>query len=198
MYKLRNQSNLILIGSAIVLFSIGICIQYLGHFEVFLDNPILDKITKYPLVHRNFLFYGLPFLSIGYVMRKTNFHTKFSKTKVLLFLVFGLVLLAIDSLINYHYLSYKVVVNMHITFLIAAPALFMTAFTFHIPSSANSKILSSYSIAIYLVHPLIIVLITTIFNQGLSPTVLTLATIIGAILISYLLIELNKKVKYLL
>lgn len=198
LYKLQKKSNTLLIFSAVVLFFIGLCIQYLGHFDVFLEQPLLDKIAKYPVVHRNFLFYGLPFLSIGYVIRKTNFHKKLSKTKVLTLLLLSLVLLAIESLINYYFLSYTIVINMHLAFLVAGPALLITAFTFNISSRMDSKILSSYSIAIYLAHPWVIFFIISTCGLKLQPTVLTFTTILISLLLSYMLITLNKKVKYLL
>lgn len=196
LHKFRNASNTLLIASAFVLFLIGIIIQYVGQFHVFAQQPILDKLINYPPLHRNFLLYAFPLLSIGYVIRRTNFHAKFNKQTVLILLFISTFLLIVDSLISYYYFTHKVLLNMNITFLLLSPALLIAAFTFKITSNLDSKLVSSYSIALYLVHPLILFLIFNVFT--LSPTSRTFATIVLSGIASYLLIQLNKKLKYIL
>ena len=147
-------------------------------------------------MHRNFLWYALPFLNIGYVIRRTNFHKKFSKQVVINLLIISFSLLIIDSLISYYYLTGDEILNMNLSFLVLGPVMLISAFTFKIKSNLNSKLLSSYSIAIYLVHPLILFLIINVVP--LSPTNLTFATIVGSVIASYILIQLNSKLKYIL
>ena len=196
LYQLRNASNTVLILIAINLYLIGILFQYLGKLHVFIDQPLLDKILNYPPMHRNFLWYALPFLNIGYVIRRTNFHKKFSKQVVINLLIISFSLLIIDSLISYYYLTGDEILNMNLSFLVLGPVMLISAFTFKIKSNLNSKLLSSYSIAIYLVHPLILFLIINVVP--LSPTNLTFATIVGSVIASYILIQLNSKLKYIL
>ncbi|WP_160130674.1 acyltransferase family protein [Kordia antarctica] len=196
LYQLRNASNTLLIISAFILFLIGIVIQYLGQLHVFSQQPILDKLINYPPLHRNFLLFALPLLSIGYVIRRTNFHTKLSKQFVKNLLIISLTLLIAENLITYYYITGEAILNTYISYVFLAPALLIAAFTFKITSNLNSKLVSSYSIAIYLVHPLIIFLIYNVVS--LSPTVRTFVTIVLSVIASYLLIQLNKKLKYIL
>lgn len=196
LHQLRNASNTVLIVSAIILYAIGITIQYLGKLHVFAEHAMLDKLMNYPPLHRNFLLYALPFLNIGYVINRTNFHTKLNKQLVSILLIASLALLVTDSLINYFFLTGKEILNMNLSFLLLGPVLLIAAFTFKITSKLNSKLLSSYSIAIYLVHPLIIFLIFNMFT--LSITAMTFTTVLLSVIASYILIQLNKKLNYIL
>ncbi|MDN3664278.1 acyltransferase family protein [Algibacter miyuki] len=196
LYFFQNLSNKTLIISAIILYTLGVSIQYLGLFHVFSNYAFLDKIMNYPPSHRNFLFYGLPFLSIGLVIKRTNFHLKIKKRHLYILLAMSFLLLVLDCLVNYYFLTHKTLVTMKLAYLLLGPVLFISAFRFKITSNINSKILSAYSIAIYLAHPLIIFLIINYFK--LSPTVLTIATSILTVIASYFLIQLNSKLKYIL
>lgn len=196
LYRLKNLSNTALLMIAFTLYIIGLCIQYFGLFHVFENIPLLDKVLNYPPSHRNFLFFTIPFLNIGYVIKRSNFHSKLTKQQVLLLLLTSSILLVIDSLINYHYLTHKVVPSMNLLLLFTAPLVLITALRFKVTSKVNSKNLSLYSIALYLVHPFIIFLIFNLIR--LDPTALTILTIVLSILASYLLIHLNTKLKYLL
>jgi hypothetical protein len=159
LYQLRNASNTLLIGSAFTLFLIGIVIQYLGQLHVFSEQTTLDKLINYPPLHRNCLLFAFTLLSIGYVIRRTNFHTKLSKQFVISLLIISLILLVAENLITYYFVTGEAILNTYISYVFLAPALLIAAFTFKVTSNLNSKLLSSYSIAIYLVHPLIIFLI---------------------------------------
>ncbi len=196
LYLLRNASDAVLLVSTFILFLIGIVIQYLGQLHVFPEQSTLDKLINYPPLHRNFLLFALPLLSIGYVIRRTNFHTKLSKQFVKRLLIISLTLLVAENLITYYFVTGEAILNTYLSYLFLAPALLIAAFTFKITSNLNSKLLSSYSIAIYLVHPFIIFLIYKTLT--LSPTVTTFVTIIVSVIASYVLIQLNKKLKYII
>ncbi|WP_299887547.1 acyltransferase [uncultured Lacinutrix sp.] len=196
LYILRNVSNTILIVSTLILFLIGITIQYLGQLHIFSQQTTLDKLINYPPLHRNFLLFALPLLSIGYVLRRTNYHTKLSKKFVINAVIISLMLLVAENLITYYYITGNLILNTYLSYIFLAPALLIAAFTFKITSNLNSKVISLYSIALYLIHPLIIFLILHFFK--LESTPLTFVTILLSGILSYLLIALNKKLKYIL
>ncbi|WP_034061031.1 acyltransferase family protein [Lacinutrix jangbogonensis] len=195
LYTFQKLSNKQLLIIALLLYLIGYTIQTLSNFEVFAKQAMLAKLINFPPLHRNFLFFALPFLSIGYVIRRSNFHLKLKKRQTIMFLVLSFVFLLAESLINY-YVNSKASLNMSISFLVFGPMLLLVSFSHKITSSLDSKLLSSYSIALYLIHPLIIVLITSFFKLEATP--LTIATIILSVIASYLLIQMNKKLKYIL
>lgn len=196
LYLLRNVSNNILIIGTFMLFLIGIIIQYVGQLHVFSQQPTVDKLINYPPLHRNFLLFALPLLSIGYVIRRTNFHRKLSKPFVISLVIISLALLVAENLITYYFVTGEAILNTYISYLFLAPALLIAAFSFKVTTKLNSKLLSSYSIALYLIHPLIIFLIVRFFKLDSTP--LTFITIILSGIASYALIQLNKKLKYIL
>lgn len=196
LYQIRNASNTVLIVSAFMFLLIGIGIQYLGQLHLFAQQTTIDKLINYPPLHRNFLLFALPLLSIGYVIRRTNFHTKLSKKSVVILLVVSFVLLVAENIIAYYFVTGKVILNTYLSYLFLAPVLLIAAFTFKSTSNINSKLLSSYSIALYLIHPLVLVLIYHFFT--LDSATLTLVTVLLSGIASYLLILLNKKLKYIL
>jgi hypothetical protein len=195
LYGIRKCSNKTLLIGAVVLYLTGYTIQTLGNLNAFSEPSIVTKLVNYSPIHRNFLFFALPFLSIGYVFRRANFHQKVTKTKVITALIASFILLIVESLISF-YMYTEATFNMSISFLLFGPALFLTAFAFSINSKLNGKTISSFSIAIYLVHPVIIVINEHLLK--LESTYLTFVTIIGTWIASYLLIQLNKKLKYIL
>ncbi|WP_162200423.1 acyltransferase family protein [Kordia jejudonensis] len=196
LYLLRDTSNTLLIITTSVLFLIGIAIQYVGELHVFSHQPTVDKLMNYPPLHRNFLLFALPLLSIGYVIKRTNIHNNLSKSFVIKLLVISLILLVAENLVTYYFITGEAILNTYVSYVFLAPALLITAFTFKSISNLNSKLLSSYSIALYLIHPLIIFLILRFFKLDSTP--LTFITIMLAGVASYLLMLLNKKVKYIL
>ena len=196
LYKVKEYSNVVLLSASIILFCIGLSIQYLGVFNMFSEQPIIDRILSYPNVHRNFLFFVFPLLSIGYIIRRTDYTSKLSATKVLLLLTFGCSIVLFEHLINYHLLGNEILLNMNMSYLFLCPAFLMVALKFKINADSDDKVLGSYAIAIYLIHPLVIFLIASFFD--LESTPLTLATILSSVLLSYVLIQLNKKLKYIL
>jgi hypothetical protein len=195
LYAIRKCSNKTLLIGAVVLYLTGYTIQTLGNLNAFSEPSIASKLVNYSPIYRNFLFFALPFLSIGYVFSRTNFHQKVTKTKVIIALIASFISLLLESLISF-YIYTEATFNMSISFLLFGPALFLTAFAFSINSKLNGKTISSFSIAIYLVHPVIIVINEHLLK--LESTYLTFVTIIGTWIASYLLIQLNKKLKYIL
>lgn len=196
LYTVKSFSNTILLFTSIGLFCIGLSIQYLGVFNVFSELPLLDKILSYPNVHRNFLFFVFPLVSLGYIIRRKDFTLNLSKTKVLLFLALGCIVVLIEHLINFHILQNETLLNMNMAYLFLCPALLIIAIKFKVTSSNYNKLFGEFAIAIYLIHPLIIFQILRLFDLDSTP--LTMVTIVLSVLASYVLILLNKKLKFIL
>ena len=195
LYALRNLSNKILLILAITLYSLGFLIQNATNFEAFQIQSVLSKLINFSPIHRNFLCFALPFLSIGYVIKRKNLHHNFPKQKALLFLITGIILLITETFLN-HYFSSKASFNLSYSFIILSPSLLLAAYTFKTNINTKSKLLSAYSIALYLIHPMVIFVI--ISNFKITATLLTIITIMVTSLASYLIILLNKKLKYIL
>ncbi|MGK0421706.1 MAG: hypothetical protein ACJAT9_001381, partial [Polaribacter sp.] len=121
LYGIRKCSNKTLLIGAVVLYLTGYTIQTLGNLNAFSEPSIVSKLVNYSPIHRNFLFFALPFLSIGYVFRRANFHQKVTKTKVITALIASFILLIVESLISF-YMYTEATFNMSISFLLFGPA----------------------------------------------------------------------------
>lgn len=176
-----------------VLFAIGVSIQYLGNYHYF-EGGVLDIILNKHHVHRNALFLSFPFMFIGYYIRKNRLQDKFSLKAVLLFLMIGFITLISESYFNYINPDREGGFDNFASLIIICPAFFMLFLKLDI--KGKSKSLALYSSSIYLIHILIMWMLYDIFELG--GTFLTVATILLSALISYLIIKINAKVKFLL
>jgi len=190
LFTLRKKSTSVLVTIILVLFSVGYGIQLLGNLHYFKGK--LDLIFNLFPIYRNFLFVCFPFLGIGFLIKKLNIDVK---QKPSLSLVLGSVALVIfESFLNYKviHLSQKESIDMLISLLIACPLVFL--YCKNLPFKTDSKILASLSTAIYLVHPLIM---NWIFNLYL-PSFEFVIFITVLLIVSLILVLVNRKVKYLL
>ncbi len=195
LYKIRKLSSNILVVISSILFLIGYLIQSLGNFANLTEPSIFAKIVQFPPLYRNFLFYGLPFLSLGYIINRENYFKRFSKKQILNTLFIGFGLLLLESLITYK-INPTAIFNTGLSLFILGPTILIFSFKVKVSSILNSKLLSSYSVALYLIHPFVIYILYT--NLQLKPTILTLSTIILSLFVSYLILLLNRKAKFLL
>lgn len=195
LYKIRKLSSNILVVISSILFLIGYLIQSLGNFANLTEPSIFAKIVQFPHLYRNFLFYGLPFLSLGYIINSENYFKRFSKKQILNTLFIGFGLLLLESLITYK-INPTAIFNTGLSLFILGPSILIFSFKVKVLSILNSKLLSSYSVALYLIHPFVIYFLYTTLQ--LEPTVLTISTIILSLFVSYLILLLNRKAKFLL
>lgn len=196
LYSIRKFSNKTLLISSIILYCIGYFIQMLGDLELVTAPKLLVKLVHFTPTHRNFLLFDLPFLALGYIIRRSNFHKQLKRKQVIGLLILSLVLLTVESLFHYYYNIDRSLSIICLSCFIAAPVLLLATFSFTVHAKLDSKLLSSYSIAIYLVHPLMVFIIR--YFVTLESISLTLLAIVLSVVASYVLIQLNKKLKYIL
>lgn len=191
LFVLRKTNPKLLILLILLFFCCGYTLQFLGnsHFFVGKTDLVLNLFPTY----RNFLFVCFPFLGIGFLIKKLEIDVK---RKPSLLLVIASVLLVIfeaflnDNVFN---LSQKESVDLLFSLLIACPLLFL--YCKNITVKTDSKILASISTAIYLIHPLLMELIyKSTFIKGFQDIIFTVILLISA----YLLVIVNRKIKYLL
>lgn len=196
LYSIRKLSNKTLLIGSIILYCIGYFIQMLGDLKLVTEPEILVKLVNFTPTHRNFLLFDLPFLTLGYLIRRSNLHQQLQRKQINGLLILSLVLLTVESLLHYYYNIDRSLSIICLACFIAAPVLLLSTFSFTVNAKVDSKLLSSYSIAIYLVHPLVVFAIR--YFVTLESISLTLTAIIFSIVASYVLIQLNKKLKYIL
>lgn len=188
LYVLRNQNSKLLIALTAILFSLGYVVQVLGNIHYL--NAGSDFLLNDYLLYRNFLFVCFPFLTIGFLINKHQIDISTYKHSS------WLVVLSILSVIGEAFFNYKYISNestdILFSLIFASPLLFLYCQTIYIKTT--SKILASFSTAIYVVHPLIMK--SDLYKEIESFKVLIFLAIL--IPVSFALVYLNKKLKYLL
>lgn len=188
LFIVRNKSVKTLMILLISLFLIGYVIQILGNMHYFKGEQ--DSLLNKYFLYRNFLYVCFPFLTIGFLINKLKLNI--SKFKYSGFLVaFSVVLVILESFLTYKLIGSESS-DLLLSLLFACPLLFLYCKNINIKT--DSKILASFSTAIYLVHPLIMKSIYFIELKSFK----TLIFLVVLVSLSFTLVFVNKKLKYLL
>lgn len=188
LFLCRNMNPKYLIILSIFLYLIGYFLQQIGNLHIFTGH--LDKIINWLPISRNFLFDCFPLLAIGLLIRKTNLDSKLKISITLVFL--SILLVILESYLNYKFISSKDPLDHLLTILITAPIIFI--YVKNIKIMGNNKNLAFFSTAFFLIHPFFITL-HSFFSIGISDIIFVLA---GSLIASILLVLLNRKLKYIL
>lgn len=192
LYLLRNCSTRLLFFLALVLFFIGLSIEYIGGYHL-VQNATIDRLCGKLWLYRSFLFFAFPFFCIGYLLKRTGLYAKTPKTPLVLLTLLGLALLLAESYFNFTTQSTVKRFDIFASLIILCPALFLLALTTDV--RGKSKSIALYSTAIYFVHPLFISLFE---NFSLRETPLTIVVSIAATLAAAVLIKANSRIRIML
>lgn len=188
LYLLRKQSSEMLISFAVILFTIGYAVQILGNLHYFEKEH--DSVLNMYLLYRNFLFVCFPFLAIGFLINKHKID--FSRYKYAsLLVILSVFCVVVEACFNYHTISSEST-DVLFSLLFACPLIFLYCQKIYIKTT--TKILANLSTAIYVVHPLIMK--STFYTEIQSYKILIFLAVL--IPVSFVLVYLNKKLKYLL
>ena len=190
---LRKLTTPALLTIALVLYFIGLSIQYLGNYHV-VANTSIDKILNSHFVYRNFLFFAFPFFAIGYLLRRTEIYKKFSLASIVSMTIIAVTLLLIENYLDFKFQVASKGFDIFLFLILVCPLVFITALKLDI--RGESKTLALYSTGIYFIHPLFISLVKTYADMG--GTLLTLVVAILATLAAWLLIKINAKLTFIL
>lgn len=181
------KSNIILLITAIGFFLVGIYIQ---NYYFPISNAAIRVF-----MFRNALFFGLPFLILGYYIKE-----KAEKLKQIpAWLIISIIIISLSSLLyeTSRIFNDKVILDIYYSMLVLAPALFL-----FILKKAKYKVNDGYTglltSGIYYIHPLAIYLLSANFGSDnkliyMLPAVLILSSIMTAGII-----EVNKRIKIFL
>lgn len=189
--KKMSRKNMLILTS--ILFSIGVFLQYLVNYHLF-EFAFLDKLKEITFIYRNFLFLGLPFFIIGYLISITDLPKRITSKQINYLMFLGAAALFIESYINYYYT--KEGIDNLFSLILISPLIFIYTLNSKLKYSINSKNIALISTAMYLVHPLAVKLLNSIHK--FDPSFLSLLTIILSFTISLFLLKINSKLKFLL
>lgn len=179
LFLLRRINPHIHIILSFKLYSIGTLLQYLHSFGGF---------TIETFVYRNFLFFCLPFLMIGFLIKKFENEKKLNNV----FYVF--ILLFFSELSIDLYLSGgKAIFDLLFTLLLICPVIFILVKKKIL--LRNNKNIGLVSSAIYFIHPSVLFILRKFY--GLYSINEFLVVLLGSIFLTIPLLYLNKKLRIL-
>jgi len=188
LFLLRNQRSAVLMVLVGFLFLTGYAVQLLGNLHYFAKEQ--DSVLNMYLLYRNFLFVCFPFLTIGFLINKHQ--SDFSKFKYpFVLMILSVFCVVAEAFFNYYKVSSEST-DILFSLLFTCPIVFLYFKNVYVKT--NSKILANLSTAIYVIHPLIMK--STFYEEIKSYKVLIFLLIL--IPLSFALVYLNKKLKYLL
>jgi surface polysaccharide O-acyltransferase-like enzyme len=188
LYFIRNQNSKLLIVLAVGFFLLGYGVQVLGNLHYFENEN--DSVLNMYLLYRNFLFVCFPFLTIGFLINKHKVDLSEYKNSFPL-LILSVLCVVAEAFFNYKNISSEST-DILFSLIFASPLLFLYCQKIYVKTT--SKILASFSTAIYVVHPLIMK--SDFYKDIESFKILIFLAIL--IPVSLALVYLNKKLKYLL
>ncbi|SHF72273.1 acyltransferase family protein [Dysgonomonas macrotermitis] len=175
---IKNKYALLII--AFTLFCIGYWIQDKNPYDNF-------ELLKY----RNFIFFGIPMVTIGYVLRQ------FDLQRIKKILPYIIVLFAIILFTEvYIYMEQQRVNNLYFSFFLICPALFIYfLINGKMGKDTSNGVIPLLSSAVFYIHPIIIRWTALLFDID----VITFPyVVITTFIIAYLIIQVNKTIKIFL
>lgn len=182
-----------LFAICLLTFALGVWIQYAGNYHWFAGSE-LDRVFNKLWVHRNFLLFCLPFFGIGYLIHRLQIHRRVSLRTAVIASVLGLVLLLVESLVNFYHPGNDGGLDNMLSLIIVAPAIFLVFIKQNI--RASSKDLSSYATGVYLVHLFFLIQLSRHADLGFSLN--TVLAIVISMLVSAVLIRINRRLRFIL
>lgn len=166
---------------------IGLILQYNNSYDFFQVKELKDIV-----IYRSSLFFCLPFIYIGFAIHQFQIKAVHPS-----WIIVGLILVCVESYLNE--IGAKGSFDILISLYFFCPVVFLWAI--HSKKKTDLKFISQISVAIYLVHPYfqrenpLGYFVSDIYNQY---TLLTLSSFGLSFCSSFILILLNKRLKYLL
>lgn len=185
-YFLRKKTNIGIL-LAIFFYLIGVTLQCI-------HNGVCDVVSfniESNNYYRNFLLFSFPFFYIGYAFNKFKIHEKIRKSRVymLLFIAVAIYMLELAFVFN--------VSNMAVNNDIYVSLIFICPFAFILllkgKATIESAHFSNLSTAIYLVHPLCLLIMKKL--GVFDSLVVVVGTTLLAIFLSFTLIYIKKRSK---
>lgn len=159
-------------------------------------SGFVDKVLNWHPVSRNFIFDCFPFLTIGFLIKKLNLEIKYKPSIMLV--LFSIVLVLIESRLNYVFISKDESLDHIIAMIFAAPMIFI--YVKNLKIMGENKNLALFSTAIFLIHPFFMLLYSFMSAHGILLIQIPkeLFVIILSIVAGIVLLLINKRFKYIL
>lgn len=196
LYLVRNVNPIVLLCSSICLFLAGWYLQNGAYiFNLGIDTHMIGLLTK----PRNFLFMGLPFLTLGFLIAKIKKEQilKISSSVLTITVVIGFTLLITEAT---YLFTIREIINdprfdFYFSLIILCPALFILILRKGRHKQSDGYI-SKFASAIYFSHVVVLTLLSSIdYTQNMRSLG---CTIFLCLLFAAGVVALNKRIKIFL
>ncbi len=191
LFALRNLPGIRLAGLAVVCAILGVGVQYLGNYHLF--GGAQDVLLNRSESCRNFLFFGFPFLTIGFLISRYEAQISLTRLEIALLLGAGLAALLLESGMNLRLIGRKEPFDILLSLYLAAPALFLAAKRVRIGGPGKSMAL--FATAIYLGHLAVLKLLNQ--HTDLAQTPKVFLTIVISAALAAVLMRVNRRLPIL-
>jgi surface polysaccharide O-acyltransferase-like enzyme len=187
LYRMRSCSDKMLGSIATLLFFGGVGVQYMVAW-LDMENGNAPAAFDHQILCRNFLFLAFPFVTAGYLLRRGAWVDRVKVSTLSALFAGGIFLICIESLENYRHYGMRQPFETLFSLPLAVVCLFLLA---HKVSVVHGpKFIGTLSIAIYLAHPMVILLVSRI---GVKPgTMQFLCTLFVTVAISPALLRIAR------
>ncbi|MGV6846778.1 MAG: acyltransferase family protein [Marinibacterium sp.] len=182
---LRDRTLLIL---SALLFAAGTVLQYAGDLEIFDHLRHASRLNS-TYASQNFLFFGFPFVTMGFVIRRSGIVQRLPRRNTVILMLAGLGLVAVESAITLHIFNNLKGYNLLLAVWIAAPLIFIATLQF--PIYGNNRTLGDLAVGIYFVHILVYLLIKEWID--VSPSVMAVIVLTLSAMLAWGLVRLKPR-----
>ncbi|MDW3056451.1 acyltransferase family protein [Vibrio sp. 1978] len=173
---------------SIILFLIGVCIQYLLNYN-FNAFPFANDFNQGSLLFlfRNFIFFGFPFFSLGFLIASKEIKIALEPKWLI---GIGLLLLIVESMFNFFLLGYQYGFDTYMSLPLSVLGLFLFCTKTEAKVTTNSRKInySLYSTALYFIHPLVLYFLSQLGVVGSSLVKFTYCVVLTTILGSFVML----------
>jgi surface polysaccharide O-acyltransferase-like enzyme len=189
LHRLRNLGSRALLALAALSFGLGVGLQYAGNYHLFANAAIDDLINQF-WVYRNFLFFGFPFLTLGFLISRHSDALRWPRPTFILAMLSGLALLLAERAANFWLTQGRETFDLMIALPFVAVPLLLWVRSFEV--SFDTRAIASIATTVYLIHVLILDWMTARAGLTETPTVILTAAI--SFLAGYLFVRLRRAV----
>ncbi len=183
---LHELSDRVLLALALGLFTIGYAIQWYVNVGIGLDN--IERVNAVYAVFRNFLFFGFPCLTVGYVIRRSGLFLAWSTRTLWIGLIVTSAMLAFETWVGFQIIRLNGILDMIWSSIFVAPFIF--ALCMRIETSWDARWLAPLSAELYLVHPLLISLVRYLWPS--STTTEALLALVLSLIAAFVIMKLSR------
>lgn len=185
--RLTPSSSALLVGG-LLMFAIGVAIQYAGNWNLSAD-PWWDRKFNTTRYYRNFIFFAFPFIAIGVLISRGRKRLEGLGPYLPALLGLGMALLMTECALNYHFNGSEGS-DIYASLILVCPLLFL--WTTHLEIRGSGKALALVATCIFLLHPMVQLLMDRVVEP--NGTTRTLVSVAISAALAPVIIWLNRRV----